>query len=258
MLAFLLTICLAFAYNPYVRSLRRPRQFPGFGQQYYGGEFDYGDWMESFGAWAPMVSGLFSGMNGGSNSATGQSSSGFQPFRQMVGPYMNNPWRMNAQKCMDNDACTSWAASQMYQGMSGSGSASSGAGANTGAGSSSDSTGGSGSDSTGGSGSGEVSDSQSGSGSGSSGSAGGFYSPAMVGFPAGFNPARYGLDWDALPKDCMDDSKCAQGLLMYTHGQNMGGSLAGLFSQFYSSRLQRPRRLSRPRYGVPFRYGRQY
>merc|ERR1719336_2797120 len=105
------------------------------------------------------------------------------------------------------------------------------------------------------------SDASSGSGSGSaSGSNGGFvYSPTMVGFPAGFQPVRYGMDYDATPQDCLDDTNCSRGLMMYTQGRNMANSITNLFSQYYMpSRLQRPRRLSRPRYGVPYRYGRHY
>merc|ERR1712131_56611 len=108
---------------------------------------------------------------------------------------------MNMQKCTDNDACTAWVASKMYQGMgSSSGSAS---GASSGASSSSDAS--------------------SGSGSGSaSGSNGRFvYSPTMVGFPAGFQPVRCGMDYDATPQDCLDDTNCSRGLMMYTQGRNM-------------------------------------
>merc|ERR1719411_516318 len=112
------------------------------------------------------------------------------------------------------------------------------------------------------SGSGESSDSQSGSGgASSSGSNMNGYNSAMFGFPPGFRPSYYGLDWDSNVKDCMDDSACAQGLTMYTQGRNMGNSITNMFQQYLfgqQSRLQRPRRLSRPRYGVPYRYGRQY
>merc|ERR550534_2844933 len=97
------------------------------------------------------------------------------------------------------------------------------------------------------------------SGGAATGGAATGFTPAMLGFPAGFNPAYYGLDWDARPVDCMDDSKCAKGLMMFTSGRNMGGAIGGAFAQmFMPSRLQRPRRLSRPHYGVPYRYGRQF
>merc|ERR1712156_1096883 len=142
---------------------------------------------------------------------------------------------MNMQKCTDNDACTAWVASKMYQGMgSSSGSAS---------------------------GSGDAASGGSGSGSSAQGSSNGFmpYNPTMAGFPAGFSPMRYNMDYDATMQDCLDDTLCSNGLIMYTQGRNMANSITNLFSQYYMpSRLQRPRRLSRPRYGVPYRYGRQY
>jgi hypothetical protein len=70
---------------------------------------------------------------------------------------------------------------------------------------------------------------------------------------------RYGMDYDATPQDCMDDTNCARGMMMFNQGRSMANSITNLFSQYYMpSRLQRPRRLSRPRYGVPYRYARQY
>merc|ERR1719461_2144638 len=168
--------------------------------------------------------------------------SGSNPFQTFMQPYMNNPYRMNMQKCMDNDACTAWVTHQMYQGFTGTGGSSQpSTGDNTG---STDASGsGSGDSNTGSSG-----DSNTGgaSGSGSSGTGStNVYSPAMAGFPPGFNPAVFGLDWDARPVDCMDDSKCARGLMMFTSGRSMGGAIGGAFAQmFMPSRLQRPRLLS--------------
>jgi len=160
---------------------------------------------------------------------------------------------MNMQKCMDNDACTAWVTHKMYQGFSQG--ASSGSTASTGGDAATGSTDAT-ADATG---SGSTDTAATGS-TGSTGAVGPMgWDPSMVGFPLGFQPARYGLDYDALPVDCMDDSKCARGLMMYTAGSNMGGSLANIFQNMYiKSRLQKARRLSRPRYGVPYRYGRQY
>ena len=97
----------------------------------------------------------------------------------------------------------------------------------------------------------------------------------MFGFPAGFNPMNYGLDWDSRPQDCMDDSKCARGLMMYSGGQavsqqplnqnngmatvNIDPRVMAFASQMFGfpSRLQQTRRLRNPRayYGVPAYYG---
>jgi len=197
---------------------------------------------------------FFSGAQS-SVSMPGQGATNTQQFVNPFGTFMNNPYRMNMQKCMDSDMCKAWVTSNIYQGL---GSSTGTAQSNTGAastGSGSDAS----SDAT--SGSSDASSGTSGAASGGAVSGRTGYSPELVGFPPGFHPAVYGLDYDALPVDCMDDSKCARGLMMYTQGRNVGGSLSNLFQQFMygqGSRLQRPRRLSRPRYGVPYRYGRQY
>jgi len=195
------------------------------------------------------VSGAMSGMSTG-----GISSAPANPFQAFIQPYMNNPYHMNMQKCMDNDACTAWVTHQMYQGFS--------KGASSGAGNTASTvdaapqaTDGTATDAS----AGDSTATQSSGTAAKTVPTGTAYSPAMVGFPPGFQPAFYGLDYDALPVDCMDDSKCARGLMMYTSGRNLGGPFGNLFSQmFMKSRLQKPRRLSRPRYGVPYRYGRQY
>merc|ERR1719499_2821509 len=160
---------------------------------------------------------------GNSQSAPAANSNPWQPFQAFNSVYYNNPWGMNMQKCTDNDACTAWVASKMYQGM-GSSSGSASGDASSGASS--------GSEASSGSASSGSSDASSGSGSGSaSGSTGGFvYSPTMVGFPAGFQPVRYGMDYDATPQDCLDDTNCSRGLMMYTHGRNMASSITNLFS----------------------------
>jgi len=185
----------------------------------------------------PFMSGAMSGMKGGAG--------GVNPFAGMnsiFAPLMNNPFGMNMQKCMDNDMCTSWVNRRMYStgGSTGSGAAASGSGA---------AASGSGAAASG-SGSGAAA-----SGSGAAGASTGGFSPTMMGFPAGFNPAVYGLDWDSRPVDCMDDSKCARGLMMYSSGRGLGSNIAQMLMGGYSSRLQKPRRLSRPQYGVPYRYG---
>jgi len=245
MLAFILSIFIAFAYNPYVHPLRKPHQATGATtatgptMPMYG-EMDLGDLFEDY---YPFMRGAMSGAVTG---ATGGPTGSFNPF---VTPYMNNPYRMNMQKCMDNDACTAWVTHQMYKGLTGGSSSST---ASTGASASTDASAASTDASSTGT------DASSGASTGGASSGTGF-TPAMLGFPAGFNPAFYGLDWDARPVDCMDDSKCARGLMMFTSGRSMGGAIGGAFAQmFMPSRLQRPRRLSRPHYGVPYRYGRQF
>jgi len=256
MLSFLLTIYLAFAYNPYVRTLRRPHQAAQGGavapNPYMWGEYDMGDLVEDY---LPFFSGAMRGAASGGQ-GTQSVASAFSPFFNV---YMNNPYGMNYQKCADNDACAAWAAHRMYmpdQGMN------SGTGASTGAtGTGADASTGTGTDATDAStGTGATGTGATGTG-GATGGMGGMssFTPAMMGFPAGFNPQYYGLDWDAQPKDCIDDSKCARGLVMYTQGRNMGNAFGSIFgNMFMPSRLQRPRRLSRPRYGIPYRYGRQY
>jgi len=253
MLAFLLTILLAFAYNPYVRTLRRAHQTgaapaSGAGQMNpYMYDMDFGDLYED---WLPMMSGAMSGAFGGMGAMGGGAAGGAaNPLAAFTGVYMNNPYRMNMPKCMDNDACTAFVAHQMYSGInggSGSGSTTGGAAAGTGAAAGGAAAGGA------------DAGAAAGGAAAQSGAAGSSFTPAMFGFPPGFNPQFYGLDWDAQVIDCMDDSKCAHGLVSYSTGRNMGGAMRGIFSQMYMpSRLQRPRRLSRPRYGIPYRYGRQ-
>jgi len=245
MLSFLLTIYLAFAFNPYVRTLRKPHQTTGAtaaaqpNPMLYG-EYDLGDLFEDY---LPFMSGAMSGVSAGATTVQGGGAVG--SFSSFMTPYMNNPYRMNMQKCMDNDACTAWVTHQMYKGIGGSAAAAPAAKST---------------DVAPAAGTGEAA-----SGAADGAAAGGTaatttgFTPAMLGFPAGFNPAYYGLDWDARPVDCMDDSKCARGLMMFTSGRSMGNSIGGAFAQYFMpSRLQRPRRLSRPRYGVPYRYGRQY
>merc|ERR1719476_477135 len=195
-------------------------------------------------------------MTTGSSQSAPAPAANSNPFQAFTSVYYNNPWGMNMQKCTDNDACTAWVASKMYQGMGSGSSSGSGNAASGGSGGS-----GASSDAQSGSGSSGSSDASSGSGSGSaSGSNGGFvYSPTMMGFPAGFQPVRYGMDYDANVQDCLDDTGCSRGLMMYNQGRSMANSITNLFSQYYMpSRLQRPRRLSRPRYGIPYRYGRHY
>jgi len=236
MLSFLLTIYLAFAYNPYVRTLRRPHQQTGAAQQgpnpYMFGEYDMGDLFEDY---LPLISGTMSGMRGGSTGV-----SPFSGMSNIFSPLMNNPFGMNMQKCMDNDMCTSWVNRQMFSTGGSTGSGSGAAATGSGSGADAASTG---------SGSGAAA-----SGAGAGAMTGG-YSPTMVGFPQGFNPAYYGLDWDSRPVDCMDDSKCARGLMMYSSGRGIGSNIAQMLMGGFSSRLQKPRRLSRPQYGVPYRYG---
>merc|ERR1719198_305011 len=98
---------------------------------------------------------------GNSQSAPAANSNPWQPFQAFNSVYYNNPWGMNMQKCTDNDACTAWVASKMYQGM-GSSSGSASGDASSGASS--------GSDAQSGTGSSGSSDASSGSGSGSSAS----------------------------------------------------------------------------------------
>merc|ERR1719403_739372 len=119
----------------------------------------------------------------------------------MIRPYLDNPYHMDMQKCLDSDPCTSWVASRTFQGMStGTSNTQSNTGDSTASTGSGEST-----DAQSGTGSGESTDAQSGgTGSTNSRPSTGGYSPSMVGFPLGFNPAVYGLDWDALPKDCME------------------------------------------------------
>jgi len=207
------------------------------------GEYDLGDLFEDY---LPFMSGAMSGLGSGS-AGMPSNANAFSPF---LTPYMNNPYRMNMQKCMDNDACTAWVTHQMYKGLSGGVASATAATASdaSSTGTDASSTGTGATASTGGAAA---------SGGAATGGAATGFTPAMLGFPAGFNPAYYGLDWDARPVDCMDDSKCAKGLMMFTSGRNMGGAIGGAFAQmFMPSRLQRPRRLSRPHYGVPYRYGR--
>jgi len=242
MLSFLLTIYLAFAFNPYVRTLRKPHQATGAAapaNPMLYGEYDIGDLFEDY---LPFMSGAMSGMSAGASTVQGGGQVG--SFSSFMTPYMNNPYRMNMQKCMDNDACTAWVTHQMYKGI---GSAATGAAAAQPAADA-------GADAAAADGAAAGADGAAGAAPAATG-----FTPAMLGFPAGFNPAYYGLDWDARPVDCIDDSKCARGLMMFTSGHAMGNSIGGAFaSYFMPSRLQRPRRLSRPRYGVPYRYGRQY
>jgi len=218
---------------------------------------DWGDLMEDYAEinaeMLPFVSGAFSGMSG-DNSKAGATNQ--NPFQMAFTPYLNNPFGMNMFKCLDSDPCKQWVTTRIYGGLNTKPSQT-----NTGGGAASSGSSDSGANSSGGSSSDGSSSSQSGSGGSSSGMGRGVHAwdPSMVGFPVGFYPSRYGLDYDALPKDCMDDSTCARALAFYTGGQSMGNSVGNLVSQFFMpSRLQRPRRLSRPRYGVPFRYGRQY
>jgi len=244
MLSFLLTIYLAFAFNPYVRTLRKPHQATGTAAAaqpnplFY--DYDFGDMIEDY---MPFVSGGLAGLSAGASAVQGGAAA--SPFSSFMTPYMNNPYRMNMQKCMDNDACTSWVAHQMYRGIGGSAPAAPAAkGTDAGADAGTDAA---------------ASGADGAAAGGASAATTTGFTPAMLGFPAGFNPAYYGLDWDARPVDCMDDSKCARGLMMFTSGRSMGNSIGGAFAQYFMpSRLQRPRRLSRPRYGVPYRYGRQY
>jgi len=245
MLSFLLTIYLAFAFNPYVRTLRKPHQTTGAtaaaqpNPMLYG-EYDLGDLFEDY---LPFMSGAMSGVSAGATTVQGGGAVG--SFSSFMTPYMNNPYRMNMQKCMDNDACTAWVTHQMYKGIGG---AATGAAAAQPA-----------ADAGAADGAAAGADGAAASPAAASPAAATGFTPAMLGFPAGFNPAYYGLDWDARPVDCIDDSKCARGLMMFTSGHAMGNSIGGAFaSYFMPSRLQRPRRLSRPRYGVPYRYGRQY
>jgi len=207
--------------------------------------------------------------SGSSSSGTSPSNGGSKnrnnPFSSFMRPYMNNPYGMNAQKCMDNDMCTQFITTQMYGGASrafggmggyGGGQGGYGGGYNsnpsnsnpsnsnpsfgpsssdsgiTSTGGEVDSTATSTISDSGSADSGVVSGSpstdsgiSSSGNSGSSNSGGnnnrgrGFnFSPAMFGFPQGFNPMSYGLDWDSLPADCMDDSKCARGMMMYPRG----------------------------------------
>jgi len=258
MLSFLLTIYLAFAYNPYVRTLRRPHQATGGAAQqnpFMWGEMDYGDMIEDG---LPFFSGMMRGAS--------QGGQGTQSFASAISPffsvYMNNPYGMNYQKCLDNDRCTAWVGHRMYmpdQGMN------SGASKDTTTGTGATGTGatGTGADGADGAatGTGATGTGATGTGGATGGMTGGMnsFTPAMMGFPVGFNPQVYGLDWDAQMKDCIDDSKCARGLMMFTQGRNMGNAFGSFFgNMFMPSRLQRPRRLSRPRYGIPYRYGRQY
>jgi len=244
MLSFLLTIYLAFAYNPYVRSLRKPHQGPRQMAMMYGKDFS--DFMEDYAEMAPFFSGAFSGMSGGNSNAGSNKS----PWAMAFTPYLNNPMGLDMASCMDSDPCSNWVTSQLYGSFN---SRPSQTNTDGGAASSGSSDSGASSDAGGSSDAGSSSQSGSGAGRGAA-----FWNPAAVGFPVGFYPSRYGLDYDALPIDCMDDSVCARALMYYTTGQSMGGSVGNLVSQFFPSRLQRPRRLSRPRYGVPFRYGRHY
>merc|ERR1719450_880503 len=132
---------------------------------------------------------------------------------------------------MDNDQCSAWVNHRMFMGGRGGKPASSGAGASpssgnfgpsadTGSGADSgadSSTGGDSSASTGG----DTASSGGDSGAPQQQTNGGgrfSFTPSMFGFPAGFNPMMYGLDWDARPVDCMDDSKCARGLMMFSGG----------------------------------------
>lgn len=254
------------------------------------GGFEWGDMEDYMMPWMLPQQG-----NAGSRSDTGTSRGGFNPMAAMrpMAPYMNNPFGLNMQKCMDNDMCTSWVQRRMYFGgrpsqpQSGSGSTGVAPTPDTGSGSGSTDSGSvdSGSSSTDSgneapsSSSEGASSSDSGSsvnsGSNNSGTSRYSFTPAMFGFPAGFNPMNYGLDWDSRPKDCMDDSKCARGLMMYSGGQavsqqplnqnngmatvNIDPRVMAFASQMFGfpSRLQQTRRLRNPRayYGVPAYYG---
>jgi len=274
MFAFFVSLLLVSAYNPYVRPLRATHaqkyQYPTM--PFFGG-FEWGDF-EDYLPFMPR------GQSSQSNRGQGQSAGRFSPYA----PYMNNPYGLNMQKCMDNDQCSAWVNHSMFMGGRGGRPASSGAGsaspssgnfgpsADTGSGADSgadSSTGGDSSASTGG----DTASSGGDSGAPQQQTNGGgrfSFTPSMFGFPAGFNPMMYGLDWDARPVDCMDDSKCARGLMMFSGGtpysSQAGGN--GMFSfnldprvinyasqMFGFPTLQKPRRLRRAHYGVPYHYG---
>merc|ERR1719159_618672 len=157
--------------------------------------------MEDYAEMLPFVSGTFSGMSGDSSNP---GTNNLNPFQMVFKPYLNNPFGMNMISCLDSDPCKQWVTSTLYGGLNTRPSQS-----NTGGGAASSGSSDSGASSSGGSSSDGGSSSQSGSGGSSSGSGmgGGVrgWDPSMVGFPVGFYPSRYGLDYDALPKDCMDD-----------------------------------------------------
>lgn len=272
MLAFLVSLLLVSAYQPYVRPLRRAHAQHQYTYPFFGG-FEWGD-MEDY---LPFL--RPSGGNRGSQGSQSNAGGAFSPFT----PYMHNPMGLNMQKCMDNDMCSGWVAHHMYN----RGAAGGGYGPNTGSqtgqqtegtttegGDTGGAEGDAGGEQTGGEQTGGEqvdtgSQTQTQTNNGNNGGHVSF-SPSMFGFPAGFNPMAYGLDWDAQPIDCMDDSKCARGMMMYGGGRAIQSAVSGngmynfsldprLISyaseMFGFPSLQRTRRLSRARYGYPYRYG---
>lgn len=275
--------------------------------------FEWGDMEDYMMPWMLPQSG-----NAGSRSDTGTSRGRFNPMAP-IAPYMNNPFGLNMQKCMDNDMCTSWAQRRMYFGgqpsqqqgggyggqptqqQGGSGSTDFAPPSDAGSGSTDSGSVDSGSSSDAGeatasssASNGASSDSSASSDSNVNNGGSTRYSftppgrnaqhppsrnaqrpdPSMFGFPPGFNPMNYGLDWDSRPQDCMDDSRCARGLMMFSGGRPISQQPAGSNGMMsvnidprimafasemfgYPSRLQRTRRLRNPRahYGAPAYYG---
>lgn len=247
------------------------------------GGFEWGDMEDYMMPWMLPQSG-----NAGSRSDTGTSRGRFNPMAP-IAPYMNNPFGLNMQKCMDNDMCTSWVQRRMYFGgrpsqqQSGSGSTGVAPTPDAGSGStdsgsvdsgSSSETGDAGASSSANNGASSGSSASSDSNVNNGGSTRYSFTPSMFGFPPGFNPMNYGLDWDSRPQDCMDDSRCARGLMMFSGGRPVSQQPAGSNGMMsvnidprimafasemfgYPSRLQRTRRLRNPRahYGAPAYYG---
>lgn len=168
----------------------------------------------------------------------------------MFGPYMNNPFGLPMQKCMDNDMCQAWT---MHQSMTNAVAAATAttAAADTGVVTSSTSTGTASSEVT------EITTPTTPSAP---------VTPAITpvtpaspmfgALPLGFHPEMFGLDPDAQLKDCMDEASCMQGLMAF-QATRPGASTAPIMFPLPSMTLQRPRVLRSPRatYGAPALYG---
>merc|ERR1719192_928243 len=114
MIAFVFSVLLASAYQPYVRPLRRPHQYQYPTMPYFPG-FEWGD-LEDY---LPYIGGMFSQPTQSSSSSQGTQSQQANPSMNPFGAYMNNPYGLNMQKCMDNDMCTTWVQQNQFSHSSG-------------------------------------------------------------------------------------------------------------------------------------------
>lgn len=146
------------------------------------------------------------------------------PGGAMSPTYMNNPFGLNSQKCMDNDMCTSWVTMQALIPKNGTGSGM------------------------------QIPGLPSMPSAGGAGGAGAGGMSPLTGLPVGFHPEMYGLDPDSQMKDCMDEQSCMNGLMQFQAAQGGEGAGQG-FNQFMmpSMWLQRPQYVLRqPQYAMPY------